>query len=250
MSTSRTARERARAELITEIKASARTQLAHVGPEGLSLRAVARDLGMVSSALYRYFPNRDALLTALITDAYETIGAAAEQAVHNHTQPWQQWHAGCRAVRDWATANPREYALIYGSPVPGYEAPQDTVPPASRVALALLEPVRRGYTHNALSETATVDNGLGPPLDSPPLGTTLAGQLRELTRQLRTTSPHPAQPLPEPLMARVLIAWTQLFGMVSFELFGHLVGSVDPSDDFFEYAVTQMAWFIGLAPSS
>src|ERR1700749_193782 len=75
-----TARERARAELTREIKEEARRQLAATGAGGLSLRAVAKELGMVSSALYRYYPRRDDLLTALIIDAYNALGAAAEQA--------------------------------------------------------------------------------------------------------------------------------------------------------------------------
>src|SRR6202046_3771698 len=79
-SASRTARERARAELTREIKQEARRQLAASGAQGLSLRAVARELGMVSSALYRYFPSRDELLTALIIDAYDALGEAAEAA--------------------------------------------------------------------------------------------------------------------------------------------------------------------------
>src|SRR5215470_8923865 len=77
----RTARERARAELTREIKEEARRQLVTSGADGLSLRAVSRELGMVSSALYRYFPSRDDLLTALIIDAYDAIGAAVEEAV-------------------------------------------------------------------------------------------------------------------------------------------------------------------------
>src|SRR5215472_7081460 len=79
-SAGRTARERARAELTREIKQEARRQLAAHGAQGLSLRAVARELGMVSSALYRYFPSRDELLTALIIDAYDALGEAAEAA--------------------------------------------------------------------------------------------------------------------------------------------------------------------------
>ncbi len=80
MTAIRTARERARAELTREIKDEARSQLAAEGPQRLSLRSVARELGMVSSALYRYFPSKDDLLTALIVDAYDSLGAAAERA--------------------------------------------------------------------------------------------------------------------------------------------------------------------------
>ena len=75
-----TARARARAELTNEIKATARRHLAEVGAPALSLRAVARELGMASSAVYRYFASRDELLTALIVDAFDAVGAAAEEA--------------------------------------------------------------------------------------------------------------------------------------------------------------------------
>src|SRR3954453_10754638 len=137
MNAGRTARERARAELTEEIKTAARQQLATVGAEALSLRAVSRELGMVSSALYRYFASRDDLLTALIIDAYDSLGESAEHAHAAVAQagPTERWVAVCEAARGWALAHPHEYALIYGSPIPGYTAPQATVPAASRVGL-------------------------------------------------------------------------------------------------------------------
>src|SRR5580693_5245314 len=140
---STTARERARAELTREIKDEARRQLATAGADGLSLRAVARSLGMVSSALYRYFPSRDDLLTALITDAYNSMGAAVEQAIADVDAgsgggARGQWTGACRRVRGWAREHPHEYALIYGSPVPGYRAPETTIGPAARVPLAFV----------------------------------------------------------------------------------------------------------------
>ena len=94
-----TARERARAELTREIKEEARRQLTAVGADGLSLRAVAKELGMVSSALYRYYPSRDDLLTALIIDAYNALGAAAEQAIAAAASPREGWTAACHAIR-------------------------------------------------------------------------------------------------------------------------------------------------------
>src|SRR5215475_3467207 len=125
MKAATTARERARAQITLEIKEEARRQLAAEGAQQLSLRAVARALGMVSSALYRYFPSRDDLLTALIIDAYDSLGSAAERAVADaktgadggtRSGARARWRACCIAVRDWAIANPHEYALIYGSP--------------------------------------------------------------------------------------------------------------------------------------
>ena len=137
MNASRTARERARAELTREIKDEARRQLAAAGAARLSLRSVARALGLVSSALYRYYPSRDDLLTALIIDAYEDLGKAADAAADG-TDPRSRWMSVCHATRRWALDHPHEYALIYGSPVPGYRAPQATVPAAARVPLLLI----------------------------------------------------------------------------------------------------------------
>ena len=101
---------------------------------------------MASSALYRYYPSRDDLLTALIIDAYDAIGEAAEQAIADAAEARRarpvagraRWLAACHAIRGWALAHPHEYALIYGSPVPGYRAPEATIGPAARVPLAFV----------------------------------------------------------------------------------------------------------------
>ena len=233
MHAGRTARERARAELTREIKDAARRQLAQVGAGGLSLRAVARQLGMVSSALYRYFPSRDELLTALIVDAYDALGVAAETA--NLTAApddfRNRWCATCRAARTWAQAHRHEYALIYGSPVPGYRAPRVTVGPAARLPLVLVGIVREAWTAGTLT----------PALAPTPLPPVLSDQIQNLSAAI-------APALPDDILTRALIAWTQLFGMISFELFGHLAGSVDPSAEFFDYAAGRMADFVGLPP--
>jgi AcrR family transcriptional regulator len=226
---SRTARERARAELTREIKEEARRQLAVTGADGLSLRAVARQLGMVSSALYRYFPSRDDLLTALIIDAYDAVGAAAEAA--SDAAPGSdfrgRWAAACRAVHAWALAHPHEYALIYGSPVPGYKAPEATVGPASRVPLVLIRVLRDGWAAGAVAD------------DGPALGDVLAGQAERLAAD---TAPG----LPAALLVRAAVAWTQLFGMISFELFGQFARTLEPAGAFFEYATERLMSFVGL----
>jgi AcrR family transcriptional regulator len=227
-----TARERVRAELSREIKEEARRQLAASGAGGLSLRAVARELGMVSSALYRYYPSRDDLLTALIIDAYNALGAAAEDAIAaGEASPARdRWTAASHAVRDWALANPHEYALIYGSPVPGYRAPEATIGPAARVPLAFVGLLREALARGELG-------GAGGAL---PAGGALAGQADALSAAL-------AQPgVPPDALVRAVIAWTQLFGMVSFELFGQFVGSFEPADALFAHAAAQSAAFVGL----
>jgi AcrR family transcriptional regulator len=230
MNTSQTARERARAVLTSEIKDAARRQLAQSGANGLSLRGVARELGMVSSALYRYFPSRDELLTALIIDAYRAVGDAAEtaDAVVERTDLRRRWRAICHAARQWALDHPHEYALIYGSPVPGYQAPQDTVAQAARVPLALVRVLRDAWAAGTLAQ--------------PELGVMGIILARQTTRLAATVAPE----LPGPVLSRCLIAWSQLFGMLSFELFGQFVGSVDPAEQFFDHAVDLMATFTGL----
>src|SRR5258705_7235065 len=156
MNASRTARERVRAELTREIADVARGQLATDGAGGLSLRAVARDMGMVSSAIYRYFPSRDDLLTALIIDGYNAIGEAveaAEAACRRDDYPGR-WRAAAGGAREWALAHPHEYALIYGSPVPGYQAPADTIGPASRSAVVFGRLVSDAHAAGALAAGA------------------------------------------------------------------------------------------------
>ena len=242
-----TARERARAELTREIKEEARRQLAETGAHGLSLRAVARELGMVSSALYRYFPSRDDLLTALIIDAYDALGEVAETAIAASARPRVRWLAACHAIRGWALAHPYEYALIYGSPVPGYRAPQATVGPASRVPLAFMGVLRDAVAGGDLP--AAGDAASSPA--SARLTGQLAGQAAAISAALASPPDSGAPAVPPEAVVRAVIAWTQLFGMISFELFGQFVGSFEPADALFEYAVAQLAAFVGLdaAPS-
>jgi len=222
-----TARERARAELTARITERARAQLATVGAAGLSVRGVARDLGMASSAMYRYFPSREDLLTRLIIDGYDALGAAAEAADDRAAAPQQRWPAVCRAVRSWARAHPHEYALLYGSPVPGYSAPQDTVPAAARVAAVL------GRVLGDAARTGALPVAAGTPTGTVPTG------LAELLG-----GAHPA--LHDRVRTRALLAWSGLFGAVSFELFGHFAGAVTDADAFFDDAVRDLGALIGL----
>ncbi|MGW5427211.1 TetR/AcrR family transcriptional regulator [Streptomyces sp. NPDC004059] len=227
MSTTQGARARARTEVTAAIKEAARRQLAEEGAAKLSLRAVARELGMVSSALYRYFPSRDDLLTALIIDAYDSLGAAAEQArdAAAGTAAVARWTAVCEAVRGWALAHPHEYALIYGSPVPGYAAPQTTVPAAARVGLVFIGIVRDTYEDSGLADL---------PLP--------AGLRPEAERMAADLAPD----LPPEAITALVAAWAQLFGLVSFELFGQFNRVVEDREAFFRHAVTGLAHGVGL----
>ena len=175
--TATSSRARVRAEITREILEAGRARLAEHGAAGLSLRAVARDVGMVSSAVYRYFPSRDHLLTALIVDAYDSLGAAVERAVAKvpGEDLFGRWRAICDRVRRWARAHPHEYALIYGSPVPGYRAPVTTIGPATRVALILVQ----------LLVDADDADALAPASLAGPVPPGLRGDLDRLARDVR-----------------------------------------------------------------
>lgn len=224
-------RARVRAELTREIAEAARRHLASDGAAALSLRAVARELGMASSAVYRYFPSRDDLLTALIVDAYDAMGAAAEVA--DAERPGSdligRWQAACAAVRTWALANPHEYALVYGSPVPGYAAPETTIGPAGRVGVVLCRIVADGIASGAIDDTS---DGSGSDTTIQP------GLAAELGL--------PADPTGS-VAARAVHAWTSLFGLINFELFGHTHNVVVDHEAFFASSTERLAAELGVA---
>ncbi|MDI6098623.1 WHG domain-containing protein [Actinoplanes sp. NEAU-A12] len=219
-------RARVRAEMTEEIKAVAKRHLATEGAN-LSLRAVARDLGMASSAVYRYFASRDELLTALIIDAYDAVGDTAEQAAAAAGSPLQKWLAAGHAAREWALANPHEWALIYGSPVPGYAAPKDTVEPATRVLLLLGAIVAEAYRAGTVAEREP-----------------LTGRFAEEIVPLAATY-YPD--LPPRLIADTIAAFFQVCGAISYELFGQLNnGIVEDRRGFFDYQLRAAAKLAGL----
>jgi AcrR family transcriptional regulator len=225
VSAPRSARARVRAELTEEILAAAHQELAEQGAPGLSLRAVARRLEMVPSALYRYFPNRDALLTALIIDAYLAVAAAA-RAADRAADPdgLQRWLAVTASVRRWGHEHPHEWALVYGSPVPGYRGSPATTEASLKVTQVLCQ----------------IFGDAGPrPVHLPPAGPALAPAVGPIEADLLPGFP------PETIAA-ALMAWTQLFGMVSLELFGHYVGATTDFDVVFDYSMRVVARLVGL----
>lgn len=222
-------RARAREQILSEILALAEAQLREKGASGLSLRAIARELGMVSSAIYRYFSSADALLTALIVRAYNELADAAQaQYDAAGSEPrLAQFLAVCHGSRDWAIANPHRYALIYGSPVPGYQAPPETIEPAGRVGLLMIA-------------TATGVQGRGfhhPPSEWPQERAALTATLTE----------HFGSALEPDMIAVGVAAWSHLFGLISFELFGHFVGSVSNNRVYFDAVMRNWAAQLGLS---
>ncbi|MBV2352878.1 TetR/AcrR family transcriptional regulator [Streptomyces sp. J2-1] len=234
MTTHQGARARARAEITAAIKDTARRQLADEGAAKLSLRAVARELGMVSSALYRYFPSRDDLLTDLIIDAYDAVGEVAERAWAearatatgpDGADPLACWTAVCSAARAWGLAHPHEYALIYGSPVPGYSAPQSTVRAAARVSMSLLGIVRDARRSGELTDV--------------PLPAALHTEAQRMVADF-------APDLPVGTAAALVAAWAQLFGLIGFEVFGQFHRVVEEREAFFVHAVERLGRGVGL----
>lgn len=224
------ARQRVRAAVSADIVAEARRQLAEEGAAALSLRAVARQLGMASSAMYRYFPSRDELLTALIVEGYDALGDVAEvaAAAGAGAAAYKRFGTVCRAIRGWAFDHPHEYALLYGSPIPGYQAPGLTIGPASRATLVLTGIVLDAHRAGELTVP-----------DEPPLSRAVAAAVRPVGQRAM-----PGVPLT--IVVRALAVWTGLFGQISFELFGRFDGVVDDADALFDHAVTLMAAQLGM----
>ena len=181
---------------------------------------------MASSAVYRYFPSRDDLLTALIVDAYDALGEAAESADAERPRAdlIGRWQAACGAVRTWALAHPHEYALVYGSPVPGYAAPEATIGPAGRVGVVLCRIVADGVASGAVDGDER--------------------RIRASTRRSGPASPRSSGcPPTRPVLvaARAVHAWTSLFGLINFELFGHTHNVVVDDEAFFTASTARLA---------
>jgi AcrR family transcriptional regulator len=231
MSQLQQARARARAEVVAEIVESARRQVAEVGPSQLSLRAVARDLGVVSSAVYRYVASRDELLTLLIVDAYDSLGQHVEDAVaaSREAPPLDRWVEACVAVRTWGIEHRHEYALLYGTPVPGYDAPGErTTTAGTRASLALLSIVRDAHADGRLDERA-----------GPDVGVALSGDLATFRAAVDLE-------LEDHVLVRVLAGWTQLFGLVTFELFSQTRGLTRHDEDLLRACAALTGAEIGL----
>jgi AcrR family transcriptional regulator len=221
--------------MIEEIK---RVALEHLARDGsaLSLRAVARDMGMVSSAIYRYFASRDELLTALIIDAYNDLGEAVEEAdgsAERRDAYLSRWFAVCHTVRRWAIAKPAEYALIYGSPIPGYQAPKDTVEPAAWALIAMARCVQEAEAAGKIHSPESV--AVLPATEN----STYAEELRAAAVAMGFAED-------SPVIERVLSAITHVFGAVNFEVFGRLNNVFTERGEWFDRQVRELAVGLGL----
>ncbi|MEO7913527.1 MAG: TetR/AcrR family transcriptional regulator [Roseiflexaceae bacterium] len=229
--------ERLREAAITEIKAIARRQMAEQGQAALSLGAIARAMGMTTPALYRYFDRRDALITELIIDGYRALALILEQAdaATPSADYAARFEALARAYHDWAVAHPHEYALIYGTPIPGYHAPRErTVPVAARILLVF------GMLFKAAWEAGY--------LGIPAAYTTMSPELRETAVQLMSDLSRDVH-APELLLTTLTVRGL-LHSLVWAELYGHFPPGVTESGELYNLEVMAISARLGLAGHS
>jgi AcrR family transcriptional regulator len=226
-------RDRLRHATLSEIKDLAWAQIAGTGAAALSLRAVARDMGMTSSALYRYFPSRDHLLTALAADGFASLAdeleAAEEDGLGQELSPPAQFLHLLRVYRSWSLAHPTEYALMFGTPVPGF----DECGPEPKLEML------RGVNVLLRMMVSCVKSGRVVP---PPLDPSVE---RKLAAKLRKWKGHAGEGLPPAALAACMFVWMQLHGAISLELFGHLPPDLLPADELFEQEMRQLLVLLG-----
>ena len=232
--TTSTPRQRAHAQTLEDITRIGRRHLATEGAAALSVRAVARDLGVVSSAIYRYVRSRDDLLTLLVVDGYDELGDevdAAEGAVARDDFRGRFLAIG-RAVRSWAQREPATYALLFGSPVPGYQAPAErTTGPGTRVISALVRLWEEAHVAGAVHEADP----------APRVSRVLKADVKRIRDEFGLT-------IPDDLALRGVLGWAALFGCVSFEVFGQYgADTFGAADELFEHQLRVLADTTGLA---
>lgn len=222
-------RERLRAETVAEIKDAARRLLVTGGPTAISLRAIARDLGMTAPALYRYFPGFDALILAIVTDLFEDLRAtvAAAATEHGDEEPLARVGHMARAFRRWSLDRPAEFALMFGSPVPGFTRYAERCggplnDAGARFGETFFTVLGEHYARQPFG-------GEAPDLPDP--------ELRELFRPYLDTF---GDRFPLPVIYLFVAAWTRLYGIVAMEVFGHLRWAMTDVEPLFEVELARM----------
>lgn len=223
-------RERLRAETSAEIKAIAFRLMAEGGPGAISLRAIARAMGMTAGAIYGYYPTRDDLVTTLITDVYTSLVDAVESARDTEKTPRGRIVAWAHALRTWALANPEGFRLIYGDPVPGYQAPAGgRAPEAEHRACAALT----GLVADAWPTASALQSH---PADWDDFDPRLADDIR---------AEFPG--LPPEAVAVALRLWGRMHGLVSLEVYGHLRTQTREPAKLYEAELRDLVRSYGLA---
>lgn len=206
-----TRRERVREATREEIKALARQQMAASGTASLAMNAIARAMGMVPSALYRYFPDRDALITALIVDAFEDLSATL-RAADAGPGFGARLHAAAKAYRRWALDHPVDFQLVFGNPIPDYHAPvEQTGPAMQRVFAVFLDILNAAHAAGRLRPVAAFSPAVLAACDPDDMFSIY----------------------PPPVMYSGLEGWAAMHGVVTLELFGHLTHAVQDGEAFY-----------------
>jgi AcrR family transcriptional regulator len=196
-------RQQARDRTEAQIIEVGRRHLVTDGAAGLSLRAIARDIGLVSSAVYRYVASRDDLLTLLLVDAYTELADAVDAAAGAVQGDWsQRLILMAHAARDWAIGQPARWALLYGSPVPGYRAPAElTVGPGTRVVGALFAVVADGIRAGGIADRKD-------------------GAPQPVSQDLDRVRAEFGIAAGDPVLLQCFLVWATLVGAISLEVFG------------------------------
>ena len=217
------------------VKAAARHQMAEHGTAGLTLRGIARELGVTAPAIYNYFPHLDDLITALIIDAFTDLGQAMQAAdsALPTAPPADRAMAQCLAYRRWATEHPLDFQLIYGNPIPGYLAPADiTIPLARRPFLGLFACFLEAHQAGNLQIPAAY-----------------AGVPAETHRAISAWRQLSGIEMPDALLALLLSGWARIHGMVMLELFHHIQPLVGEGEAFYRYELEAFLRQLGLQAS-
>jgi AcrR family transcriptional regulator len=212
--------ENARQTSSDSIKAIARQQMIENGTAGISLRGIAREMNMTAPAIYNYYPRLDDLITALLIDAFNGLADAIDAAIASRSTEREQLIAGASAYRAWANSNKADFQLIYGNPIPNYEAPQEiTVPLATRPLVSFYRIMMEAYQAGRLN--------IAPQYELVPksIEDYVAGFLYP-------QYPQTAE-MPMSLYYLMTVLWTRIHGIVMLEIFGHLEPSLGDVDSFF-----------------
>ena len=231
-------RERIRAATTEEIKQVTRRILVEQGPDAVSLRAIAGQMGMTAPALYRYFGSRDELIKHVCADIFAELAAAIRAAIEEAGAATggdmaAKVYAACYAFRDWSLSHTREFGLVFATPLPGLHVQQDEITAESggqfgnTFFLLMLELWRKR------------------PFDVPPDYQIDPG-LRVQLERYRYGLAGLAEGLPLGLLLTFLRCWVRLYGIVSLEVFGHLGFALDDGRPMFELMLSEMAPQLGL----
>ena len=207
------------------IKETAWRQIAESGAPALSLRAIARELNITAPAIYNYFPDRDALVTALIIDAYISFGdwqLDARDSVSSG-DPRDKLEAIGLAYRNWAHTYPQRYQLIFGTPIPGYKPPVEKVFPSSARSISALFSVVEELRAAGRLVTEVIP--------------TVSDQYRAYYEQWRAYAGdvHPLS------LFVAMIIWSRVHGVVSLEIQGNLPPFGKKGDALYRFELNSQA---------